>query len=1055
MKLMKITILSILILLSSILTAKTEEMFFIKNSGQWNNQIQFAARLTNTNISITPTGIFYDFVNGNKGEVIKLSFVNALNYKIQGQEKLNTKLNFFYGNNPNKWISNVNTYKSVKFSNVFPGIDARIYLDKSLPRYDFVVYPGADASKIKLDISGAKSLSLVNNEIIINGSNGSYKQTGLFAYQVINGIKQKIKCKFEINKTTLTFDLGNYDRNLPLIIDPIIFADYIGGSEEDGINAVKATNGGYIVTAGYSSSLDFKTTTGAYDTLHRGDMDVIVKKYKVEHAIRELIFATYIGGGLNDVANDLDIDSKGIIYLTGKTNSSDFPIINPFISQFGGNYDCFFIRLTSEGDELLNSSYLGGSSEDVGTSLAINPQNSSVAICGYTTSRNFPIYGSADQGTIGGLYDAFITKLRPTHTSIEFSTYWGGTNNDRAWAIAQDNSYLYIGGETDGNFPIKPARYWHGNLVDQPIDAIYNGGYDGFAIKMDATGSGVEFSTYYGGKEDDRVTAVSYFKDGSMLIAGETKKESGDATFKFTDNAFQKKNNGGIDGFIAHLDKIKIKQPFNQKYQELIFSTFFGGSSDDSVRDMSFDDSFGSLYITGNTKSSNFPIVGNNSISKIMGKYDAYIAKFSNLGSEIIWSTLLGGSAQDIAMSCDIDSLNNVVIGGITSSKDLFPDDVITPNEYAGGSSDGFVTKYSISTLQVTYPIAEDKVCAGSHLDIKYSTTEFSPDTPMTIDYSLSPDSAWTNLTHNATNGLYRWDLPIFERPFDSVRIRITHVSGICDTTGYFYILAPAKIISQSFYPESQELCEGDTILIYTEVSGSNLGFQWYLNNQKLVNQTSQDLFIEHATTKNSGKYKLIITGQCKPDATSKEIAFTVKPRTRITLQPNDKTAYIGDNVQFKVEAEGLNLTYKWLRNGQQIIGANQSTYTIENVQKQNEGDYNCIVSGECYSDTSQIATLKVSDASDVIENDLTPYKLELLSNDNDVIRFSLTSDKVANVNIKLVDLLGRNVMDIYQGDALSTKEFTISKNSLNSGIYLLNANDGMHNSYLKIVITK
>jgi len=1029
---------------------------FIENRGQWPNKIAFASKGNNLNLVINEEGIFYDFRNNEKGEVIKVEFANSLKYSISGLSMLPGKYNFFLNNSPENWFRNISLYKSLKLSNVYPGIDVVIRYDGAYPRYDFIILPGANPNNIKMKVSSARSLSLIENEVIINGFRGKYRHSRLFAYQEYSGKKHKINCEFKLDNNEITFITGRYNKNYPLIIDPIVFADYIGGSDEDRINAVKTQDGGYIVTAGSSSSFDFKTTEGVYDTLNRGGNDIIIKKFRVQHSERELIFATFIGGGMDEMANDLDIDLEGDIYITGQTKSDDFPIIKAFGTQFSGNYDAFFIRLSSDGTDLLNSSYLGGNREDIGTGIAINPQNGSVALCGYTNSRNFPIYGSADQGTIGGLYDAFITKLRPSHTSIDFSTYWGGTNNDRAWAIDQDNSFLYIGGETDGNFPIKPHRIWMGKLVDQPIDAIYNGGYDGFAIKMDANGSGVEFSTYFGGKSDDRVTAVAYFDDGSMLIAGETQKEIGERTFMITDNAYQKQNKGGVDGFIAHLGKIKIKQPFNQKYQDLLFSTFFGGTGNDSLRDMVFINDFDAIFVTGNTRSSNFPTKGDNVDSKNKGGYDAYISKFHSQGSDLLWSTLFGGSEEDISMSCDADSMYNIVIGGITESDDIIPDNLNFQGEYAGGVTDGFIAKFIIGSLDITYPIANDMVCAGSNLDIKYDTKEFPTAEFFTIDYSLSPDSAWQNITNEASNGQYRWDIPIFKQPYDSVRIRITHKSGLCDTSGYFKILTPAHILGQTYYPESRELCEGDTILIYTQLEGSQLSFQWYLNGQELPGQTSQDLFISNATMQNNGKYKLVVSGLCKPNATSDEIEFKVNPATRITKQPDDVTANKGDNVQFEVESNGINLSYEWQRNGQKILGANDRKYVIESVQKTNEGEYRCIVTGDCSIDTSNVAVLTVNDPSavddEIVNNSLI---LSIISSSDSWIRFSVRNDKSSFVEIKIHDLFGRTVKTVYNGYIPEKKEFLISYDDLNSGFYWLSANNGTNSVHQKIIITK
>jgi hypothetical protein len=244
--------------------------------------------------------------------------------------------------------------------------------------------------------------------------------------------------------------------------------------------------------------------------------------------------------------------------------------------------------------------------------------------------------------------------------------------------------------------------------------------------------------------------------------------------------------------------------------------------------------------------------------------------------------------------------------------------------------------------------------------------------------------------------------------------------------------------------------------LIYSQVDGSELSYQWYLNDKILSEQTSQDLFISHATMENNGKYKLVVTGLCKPNATSDKIEFKVNPATRITKQPENIRANKGDNVRFEVESEGINLSYEWQRNEQKILGANDWQYVIESVQETNEGEYRCIVTGDCSIDTSDAAILTVDDASG-IKNDiiLNGLYLNVIAITDVQMVFSVRNVKNSYVEINIFDLFGRIVKRIYSGNISGKMEFTITLNDFNSGFYMLSISNSTNIVHKKLIINK
>ena len=1020
-----------------------ENTYFIPNYGQWNNDLIYVTKGADINIGITLNKIlFYQTKSNSEIQVFQTEFINALSPIVVPKVELQTKFNFIIGNNPNYWKTNLSSYSQLQLINIYPGINLLLKFEDNKPRYDFVIQPGSNPNKIKMRITGAETINTNKNNLIINNVKTGLIHTNLKAYQTINNEEIIIPCTFKINQDEISFELGEYDRTKELIIDPVVFSDYIGGSSDDVVNGVKFYKNDYIITTGYSNSTNYPTTAGSYSTTTIGEYDIIVAKYKVTGFTRELLFATYIGGSNTDVSNSLDIDNDGDIYITGSTISADFPRINSAGFPYSGDQDAYLIKLSKNGDKILNSSIFGGTKEDVGIAVAVNPINKSTAIIGYTNSNNFPTYGSAAQTSNKGLYDAFITKVNPAGTSLVFSTYWGGSNVDKGLAIAVDiDGSIYLGGETSGNFPIFPYRTQWGQVLDKPYDDTYNGGIDGWAASMTTTGA-IEFSTYFGGTADDRVTGVSYASDGTMIIIGETAKEPGVTKFPTSDNAYSKVNKGLIDGFFAHLDKIKTRTVGfgdNRKYQDLLFSTMFGGSSNDYVAGIAFNQNQEGVYIAGTTNSSNFPVFGDEIQTKIAGKYDAYVIELAIQGNDVLWSTFFGGTQDDYSLAVAVDSSKNIAVVGYTSSSDLIKPNLNFQKQFQGGQKDGFIAKFTQGTLDVTYPITNDKFCSGQPMDVKYTTTVYPMDELFRVDFRLKPGDNWQTLTSTASNGSFRWAVPNNMVYSDSAIFRIEHPSGLWQYSDFFTIMALPAVSIASISPASQIVCEGDNFTITTNVTGTNLSYKWYFENNPITDQTGKDLLLKNVTQANIGKYKVAVTGTCKPDAISNEVSLNVNPATRITTEPKDITILKGTNAVFSVVSGGLNLSYEWYRNGERILGATQSSYTIENAQKASEGRYSCVVLGTCGTDTSYAAELKVDDQTVVLSDKSQNITIELLSKTKDKNYYKITADIGDGFRLSLYGLQGQLIGNI-ENYSIETDGivFGIENHILHAGIYFI-----------------
>ncbi|WP_254563497.1 SBBP repeat-containing protein [Oscillatoria sp. HE19RPO] len=399
-----------------------------------------------------------------------------------------------------------------------------------------------------------------------------------------------------------------------------LFSTYFGGSgteaSDEGANvSLQVDNAGNIYLSGNTNSTDLPTTAGSIQTSLSGEQDTFVAKFN--NTGTELIYSTYLGGTGIETNWDMTLDNQGQVYLTGVTSSMDFPLVNAAQNTFGGIGafsfgDVFVSKISPTGTELVYSTYLGGSEDDGALAIAVD-ESGSAYVAGYTASEDFPISPGAFQTQFNGAFlDAFVTKLDPSGSTIEYSTYLGGSgevDGDYITGIAVDSSgNAYLAGYTDSeDFPTIPGAF-------QPS---FGGGlYDSFVTKLNPTGTGLVYSTFLGGSEMDFSGPIALDSLGNAYIAGNT-----DSPDFPTVNALQPSFSGVADAFITQL---------NPQGSEAIYSTFFGGSQRDFILGIVPDDA-GNLYVTGGTRSPDFPITtGAIQSAKIEEVLDGFIAKISN-----------------------------------------------------------------------------------------------------------------------------------------------------------------------------------------------------------------------------------------------------------------------------------------------------------------------------------------------------------------------------------------------------------------------------------------
>jgi hypothetical protein len=638
--------------------------------------------------------------------------------KAFGGDELPGKSNYFIGNDPKKWRTNVPTYAKVRYKDVYPGIDLVYHGNQRQLEYDFVVAPGADPKVIQLAVAamspspngGLRPPLRVdaNGDLVVATEGGEVRFHKPIVYQSAeDGVNRDSKLqnrKLLDGHYLLTadnrihFEILSYDKSKPLVIDPVlIYSTYLGGSGSEEAWAIAVDSSGNAYVAGATNSVDFPTMNpvqGMCRNCTGGGANAFVTKLSATGSA--LVYSTYLGGtypgdeGLpgpgGDGAVSIAVDSSGSAYVAGWTYSTDFPTVNAVQAFNAGLEDAFVAKLGPAGNALVYSTYLGGSGNDLVSGIAADSSGNAY-VAGYTGSTDFPTLNPIQPAYAGGVWDAFVTKFSTTGALV-YSTYLGGSGDDVGFGIAVDSSgNAYVAGATSStNFPTM-----------NPLQAANAGNCDVFVAKLNAAGSALVYSTYLGGSGNDGYivnvgglgVSIAVDSSGNAYVAGGT--ESTDFP---TVNPIQPAYAGGSsDAFVAEI---------NAAGSALVYSTYLGGSGQDAAWAIAVDSS-GNAYVAGYTGSTDFPTLNPIQPAFAGGVYDAFVAEINAGGSALVYSTYLGGTGYDYGFGMAVDSAGNAYVAGYTTSTDFPTMNPLQP-AYAGGNGDAFVAKLSPLTPGVTLP---------------------------------------------------------------------------------------------------------------------------------------------------------------------------------------------------------------------------------------------------------------------------------------------------------------------------------------------------------------
>jgi hypothetical protein len=668
---------------------------------------QGASRANNEQRDISPA-------HSGRSVIVKLEFVGANPVAPQGKGVLSHPSHYFLGNNPQEWITNVCSFREVVYPALYKGIDLCFYFTPSGLKYDFIVKPGANVESIQLRYHGIERLSVDNQGILVATTTiRPLVDQELTLYQDMPTGRQTVPGKFVLyDRTTFGFQLlSGYSPTTTLVIDPLIYSTFLGGSEYDRAHAIALDSANNSYVAGSTRSGDFPTTPGANDTSYNGGGawpdDVFVCKLSADGTT--LQYSTFLGGSSSDEGLAIALDQAGNSHVAGSTDSSDFPTTpGTYDTSHNGDGDGFVCKLSADGTTLLYATFLGGSGSEGSRAIALDQANNSY-VTGSTDSSDFSTTpGAYDTSHNGGGYDCFASKLSADGTTLLYSTFLGGSADDTGSAIAVDGGdHSYVTGSTvSSDFPTTPGAY----------DKSHNAHWDGFVCKLSADGTTLQYSTLLGGSKSDLSHGIALDSANNSYIAGDTHSSD----FPTTPGAYDPSyNRGSPDVFVCKL---------SADGTTLLYSTFLGTSVLDRASAIALD-SANNSYVTGSTHSSDFPTTPGAYDTSHNGDGDAFVCKLSADGTTLLYSTFLGTSEYEHASAIALDNANNSYVTGSTWSTD-FP---TTPGAYDpshNGETDIFVTILSFLSPQVTITSP--------------TNTTYGPPGEVTLTYAITDMTATT-----------------------------------------------------------------------------------------------------------------------------------------------------------------------------------------------------------------------------------------------------------------------------------------------------------------------
>jgi hypothetical protein len=686
---------------------------FIPNQGQVDERVGYYVQSGGQSLWFTADGMAMALPE----TTLRLEFLGANpSARLEGGDKLPGIVNYFIGNDPSRWRTNIPTYGRITYRDLWPGVDLTYQGRPGALKSTFTIAPGADPAQIRLVYPDAHSLVVDGQGNLIIRANGEeVRESAPLAWQEIDNHHVPVAASYQVTGDGWSYNFAlpeGYDPSYPLIIDPeLIYSTFLGGSGGQTGRAVAIDGAGNAYVTGSTSSSDFPTTAGAFDrscgTDSNCNFDGIIRHsdafvVKLNAAGTGLIYATFLGGSDADVGHAIAVDGAGNAHVTGGTSSSNFSTTpGAFDTILSGYYDAFVVKLNATGTGLTYATFLGGNNDECVDRCAIAVDGTGSAyVTGDTLSSDFPTTVGAFDTSHNGAKDVFVVKLNAAGTGLAYATFLGGSGGDGGSAIAVNGAgNAYVTGATfSSNFPATPGAF----------DTSFGGGTcfegpccDAFVVKLDAGGTGLTYATFLGGSGgDDGGRAIAVDEAGSAYVTGVTSSSD----FPTTPGAFDTSFGGGACFLGPCEDAFVVK--LNAAGNGLAYATFLGGGDVDYSWAIAVDEA-GSAYVVGETRSPDFPTTAgafdttcgtDGNCNPFLDDYrhtDAFVVKLKAAGTGLSYATFLGGSRSDYGRAIAVDGAGSAFVTGQTSSSD-FPITAEAFDTSYNGGNDAFVARLAM-----------------------------------------------------------------------------------------------------------------------------------------------------------------------------------------------------------------------------------------------------------------------------------------------------------------------------------------------------------------------
>ncbi len=887
----------ILVLLNTSLAWGEGNLKFTQNKGQWDERIQYRAHIGGVYAFLEQTRITYLLYDRAKVDQLHLSRqtpetldMHAVWMDLQGARFDNELFaalpfddyeNYFVGNNPARWASEVRHFKEVTYRDAYDGIHLKVY---SLPhhmKYDFIVQPHADPSQIRLEYKGADSLWLQNGELCIATSLGLMKEKAPVATQRINGFDQVVACRFKLKGNTVSFDFPNgYNSANELVIDPIlVFSTYTGSTADNFGFTATYDEFGNSYTGGvvFNYAGVYPTSPGAFQAAFNGPTasltDMGISKFNADGS--QLLYSTYLGGGTGcEAPHSLIADASGNLYIFGTTGSSDFPVTaNAYDATFAGgtplspngsglNYingaDIVVVKLNPGGTALLGSTYLGGTLNDGLNSQPglnyfygdafrgeIGLSSTGQVYCVSTTlsSTDFPITPGAPQPAFGGgLCDAVLFRLNNDLSALEWSTYWGGLGDDSGFGLQFDSggNVFIAGGTSSPDLELSPGT----------IAPVMAGVRDGYVSSFNPATGNMIASTYLGTPQHDQTYFVQLDLNDNVYVLGVTE--------------------GGYPitpGVYAIPSSWQFIHKMTSDFTSTIWSTVVGsGTNQSNFSPTAFlVDNCGSLYLSGwggsvnglNPPMSNTtgcPVTLDATQSFTDGS-DFYLMVLDQDATSLKYATFFGGGVNEHVDggTSRFDKRGRIyqaVCAGCGGSS-AFP---TTPGVHSNTNNSSncnlALFKYD---LRLVEPVAEFTLDTVN-CDLP-AQVQFTNQSPQGFNYFWnfgdgSPIFSGYNVLHNYTSpGIYDVEM-VVDDPFDC----------FINDTAFYPLYIPTPPVIQLVVPDT--VCPGEDVQL--NVIGDSVYVYAWQSANPLSNSTSSNPLALSANTSFWAGVTVIDTSGCQ-----------------------------------------------------------------------------------------------------------------------------------------------------------------------------------------------